>query len=397
MTEQPRYPMRRRCPFDPPPELARLQAAEPVSRVRLWDGSTPWLVTRYDDVREMLRDPRVSADTDRPGYPFPTPSMAASRGELKTFMRRDGAEHSAGRRPLVPHFTARQAETLRPGIQRIADELTDHLLAGPRPADLVESFALPVSSLVICELLGVPYADRAFFHRTGRSMVSPAVTPAESVAAARELMAYLDDLVARKTAGPGDDLLGRLAAEWLAPGRMTRREIAEMGQLLLIAGYETTANMIALGVVALLEHPAQLARLREDPGLLPGAVEELLRYLSIVHIGRRRTATADLVVGGRRIREGEGMIAATDIADRDESVYSQPDVLDLRRAPRHHLAFGSGPHQCLGQALARVELQVVYGTLLRRVPALALAVPADQLRYKDEMVVYGVHELPVTW
>ena len=398
MTEAPAFPMTRRCPLDPPPELARLRAEAPISRVRLWDGSTPWLVTRYEDVRAMLRDPRVSADSDRPGYPHTTPGIAARRSRAKAFISQDEPEHAAGRRLLTADFTLRRIETLRPRVQRIVDELVDDLLAGPKPADLVEALALPVPSLVICELLGVPYADRTFFHRVSKTLISRDATPEQSVEALEELLAYLGDLVEKKAADPGDDVFSRLAVEQYRTGKMTRREIASMGQLLLVAGHETTANMIALGTVALLEHPDQLAELRDgDPGLVSTAVEELLRYLTIVHFGRRRVATEDLELGGQLIRKGEGLVLASDAANRDERVFPDPDALDLHRKGRNHVAFGFGVHQCLGQSLARVELQVVYGTLYRRIPTLALAVPVAQLPFKHDMVVYGVHELPVTW
>jgi cytochrome P450 len=399
MSGAPAFPMSRSCPFDPPPELGRLQAEKPVSRVKLWDGSTPWLVTRYDDVRALLSDPRISADGDRPGYPHVSAGSAARRTRFKAFISMDDPEHAAQRRLLTRDFMIRKVEALRPRIQRIVDELIDALLAGPKPADLVTAFALPVPSLVICELLGVPYADRAFFHRVSKTIIARDTGAEDAVRATRELVDYLGDLVEKKAADPGDDLLSRLAVEQFGTGGMTRDEIAAMGQLLLVAGHETTANMIALGTVALLENPEQLAEIRSggDPALIANAVEELLRYLNITHSGRRRTALEDIEVGGTLIREGEGIIMANDIANRDESAFPDGDRLDVHRKARHHVAFGYGVHQCLGQPLARVELQVVYGTLYRRIPTLALAVPVEELRFKHDMVVYGVHELPVTW
>jgi hypothetical protein len=399
MTETPAFPMTRGCPFDPPPELGRLQAEDPVSRVKLWDGSTPWLVTRYADVRAVLTDRRISADTDHPGFPHVSAGAAVRRQRAKTFINTDDPEHAAQRRLLTADFMVKKMEKLRPHIQQIVDGLIDDLLAGPKPADLVEAFALPLPSLVICELLGVPYADRAFFHGISRTIISRQATPEEALTATEELLGYLGELVEKKATAPGEDLLSRLAVEQLRTGEMTRDEIASMGQLLLVAGHETTANMIALGTVALLENPAQLAAVREsdDPKLIANTVEELLRYLNITHSGRRRIALADLEVGGRLIREGEGVIAANDIANRDATAFPDPDVLDVHRKARHHVAFGYGVHQCLGQPLARVELQVVYSTLYRRIPTLALAQPLDELKFKHDMVVYGVHSLPVTW
>ncbi|MET9481953.1 cytochrome P450 [Streptomyces sp. NPDC006638] len=391
--------MARGCPFDPPPELRGIQREAPVSRVRLWDGSTPWLITRYEDVRAVLADPRVSSDSDRPGYPHATEAAAARQGRTKSFITLDDPEHAAQRRLLTSDFMIKKMEALRPRIQQIVDGLIDDLLAGPKPADLVQAFALPVPSLVICELLGVPYADRDLFHRLSKTMVSREVAPAQSVAAVTEMTGYLADLVDRKKADPARDVLSRLAVEQLGTGRMSREQVAAMGLLLLVAGHETTANMIALGTVVLLENPEQLDRLRaaDDPKAVANAVEELLRHLTIVHSGRRRVAREDLEIGGQLIRAGEGIIAATDVANRDEAVFPDPDAVDLGRDARHHVAFGFGVHQCLGQPLARVELQVVYGTLYCRIPTLALAKPAEELRFKHDMLVYGVHELPVTW
>ncbi|MCU1679834.1 MAG: cytochrome [Amycolatopsis sp.] len=394
------YPMARgTCPFDPPPELDRRMHEQPITRVKLWDGSTPWLLTRYDDVRAMLVDPRVSSNTDLENFPHPSAGSAARRQRAKSFINMDDPDHAAQRRLLTSDFMVKKVEALRPRIQEIVDGLIDDMLAGPKLTDLVQAFALPLPSLVICELLGVPYADRDFFHRMSKKVIAWDTTAAEALAATDELLAYLGGLVERKNAEPTDDVLSRLAVEQLRTGGMTLEQIASMGQLLLVAGHETTANMIALGTVALIEHPEQLAIVRgtDDPKLIANTVEELLRYLNIVHSGRRRVALEDFEIGGQLIRKGEGIIGATDIANRDETAFPDPDALDVHRKARHHVAFGYGVHQCLGQPLARVELQVVYSTLYRRVPTLALAVPLEELNFKHDMLVYGVHELPVTW
>jgi hypothetical protein len=396
-TRVPAYPMKRDCPFDPPPELRRIQAESPITRVRLWDGSNPWLITDYPDQRAVLSDPRFSADVRRPGYPHVTAASQARRKRSRTFISMDEPEHGTYRTMLTGTFMIKKVEALRPRIQRIVDGLIDAMLDGGPPADLVSAFALPVPSLVICELLGVPYAEHAFFQRCSRVLVSSRSTAEEAVAAADELKDYLTHLLARKAADPADDLLSRLVTEQAET--MSRSQIADMAMLLLVAGHETTANMIGLGTLTLLQHPDQLAELREseDPKLIAGAVEELLRYLSIVHSGRRRVATEDVEIGGRLIRAGEGVIVATDAGNRDATAFPDPDVLDIHRRARHHVAFGYGVHQCLGQPLARVELQVVYGTLYRRVPTLRQAVPLEEIRFKHDMLVYGVHELPVSW
>ncbi|MBO0842719.1 MAG: cytochrome P450 [Nocardioides sp.] len=400
MTQKPTYPLERgRCPFDPPPELLRMQREEPISRVTLWDGSAPWLVTGYDNVRTVLADPRASANSDLPGYPANTPAIKESRRHARTFINQDDPEHAANRRLLTQDFMVRRMEALRPRIQEIVDGLIDDMLAGPKPVDLVQAFALPVPSLVICELLGVPYEDRDFFHAISKRLVASGTTPEEAAAGTKELLAYLGGLIDQKLTDPGEDMLSRLAVEQVATGGMTRDDLAKIGRLLLVAGHETTANMIALGTTALLEHPDQLAKVREtdDPKLIANTVEELLRYLTITHTGRRRVALEDIEIGGQVIRAGEGIVVAGDAANRDVAAFPEPDRLDVERKARHHVAFGFGVHQCLGQPLARIELQLVYGTLYRRIPTLALAAPVQELRFKHDMAVYGLHELPVTW
>ncbi|WP_439379585.1 cytochrome P450 [Amycolatopsis lexingtonensis] len=396
--EIPGFPMTRAagCPFDPPPAARALQAETPLARVRLWDGSTPWLVTRYADQRALLADPRVSADVTRPGYPSPAPLPKGGTGI--SFILMDNPEHARLRKMVTAPFTIRRVAAMRPAVQKIVDDLIDELLAGPKPVDLVEVFALPVPSLVICELLGVPYADHDFFQENSKVIIRRDAKPEERAAGHQALVGYLDRLLGEKLENPADDLLSGLAAR-VHDGELTRVEAAQMGVLLLIAGHETTANMIALGTLALLEHPDQLALLREsdDPALVASAVEELLRYLNITHNGRRRVALEDIEIAGVTVRAGEGLIMANDIANRDPSVFPDGDRLDLTRDAHRHVAFGFGVHQCLGQPLARLELQVVYSTLYRRIPTLAPATGVERIPFKHDGSVYGVYELPVTW
>jgi cytochrome P450 len=310
----------------------------------------------------------------------------------------DDPEHARLRRMVTAAFSIRQVEALRPAIQKIVDGLIDTMLAGPKPVDLVQGFALPVPSLVICELLGVPYADHDFFQANSKILIKRTSTVEQARVATQQLLDYLDQQIGVKLAHPADDLLSTLA-ERVRAGEFSRREAAGMGMLLLTAGHETTANMIALGTLALLQNPDQLARLRksDDPKTVASAVEELLRYLSIVHSGRRRVALEDIEVGGVTIRAGEGVVLSNDVANRDPDAFPDPDQLDIDRNPRHHVAFGFGVHQCLGQPLARVELQVVYSTLYRRIPTLKLAVDLDEIPFKHDGNVYGVYALPVTW
>jgi cytochrome P450 len=394
--ETPVFPAARAagCPFDPPPAIRALQEQAPLARVRLWDDSTPWLVTRYAEQRALLADPRVSSDISHPGYPSPVPM----RNGVISFILMDDPEHARLRRMVTAPFTIKRVEAMRPGVQKIVDDLIDDMLAGPTPVDLVQAFALPVPSLVICQLLGVPYADHDFFQDNSNILINRDAAPEKRTAAAGRLSEYLDKLIAEKLDNPGEDLLSGLTAR-IKAGELSRQDAAQMGVLMLIAGHETTANMIALGTLALLEHPDQLALLREsdDPKLVAGAVEELLRYLNITHNGRRRVALEDIGIAGQVIRAGEGIILANDIGNRDPDVFPDPDRLDVQRDARRHVAFGFGVHQCLGQPLARMELQVVYSTLYRRIPTLSLAAELNELPFKHDGSVYGVYELPVTW
>jgi cytochrome P450 len=403
LTEPAAYPSERApgCPFDPPPDYRRLQAESPITRVRLWDGSTPWLVTKYADQRALLSDQRLSADTRHPDFPHPSESAKVHRSGSDgiTFVLMDDPEHARMRRMVTAPFTVRRIEALRSPIQRMVDELIDEMLTGPKPVDLVQAFALPLPSLVICELLGVPYADHRFFQDNTTTMVNSQSTVEEVMGAQANLFAYLHDLVGRKLTEPDDRLLSQLATERLATGELTREDLARMGMLLLMAGHETTTNMIGLGVAALLEHPEQLAELRDtdDPELLAKAVDELLRWLTILHWGRRRLALADIEIGGQVIKAGEGVIIGIDIGNRDPEMFTDPDRLDLHRDAHRHLAFGFGIHQCLGGPLARVELQVAYSTLYRRIPSLRLATDITEVPFKHESFMYGVRELLVTW
>lgn len=310
----------------------------------------------------------------------------------------DDPEHARLRRMVTAPFAIKRVEALRPAVQKIVDDLIDDMLAGPNPADLVEAFALPVPSLVICALLGVPYTDHDLFQGHSRNLISRSVPPEQRGASFQALHDYLDQLLERKLAEPADDLLSQLVARVRA-GELKRSDAAGIGVLLLVAGHETTANMIALGTLALLEHPGQLALLRDsdDPKLVAGAVEELLRYLNITHTGRRRVALDDIEIAGVTIRAGDGLIMANDIGNRDPGVFPDPGRLDVTRDARRHVAFGFGVHQCLGQPLARLELQVVYSTLYRRVPTLRRATALESIPFKHDGAVYGVYELPVSW
>ncbi|WP_381562200.1 cytochrome P450 [Streptomyces eurythermus] len=394
------FPLRRTCPFAEPPEYAGLRADAPVSRAALKvNGKPAWLVTRHEHVRQVLGDGRVSSNLKLPGYPhqFHIPEELLAQVRLM-MLNMDPPEHTAHRRMLIPEFTARRVRELRPRIQQIVDEHVDAMLAAGGPVDLVTALALPVPSLVICELLGVPYEDHARFEEWSAALMNHDLSPQEYGAAVQALDAYLDQLVTLKENEPGDDLISRFLEKNRTERVADHTDVVTMARLMLVGGHETTANMIALGVLALLRHPEQMAELRADPALLPNAVEELLRVFSISDSGTARVAVADIEVGDVTIRAGEGILALNNAANHDESVFPDPDTLDIhRKDARAHLAFGYGVHQCIGANLARVELEAVYGTLLRRVPGLRLAADPQELRFKDDAMVYGVYELPVTW
>ncbi|MCH6160871.1 cytochrome P450 [Streptomyces marispadix] len=392
-------PAERTCPFSPPAVYERMREEAPVSRVALPSGGTAWALTRHEDVRAMLADPRFSSDRTNPGFPvFSEGQQQLAARSRKTLISMDPPEHGPARRAVVGEFTVRRMEALRPRIQEIVDEHVEAMLDGPRPADLVKSLSLPVPSLVICELLGVPYEDHEFFQARSSLLLRRSEPIARREQARDELRDYLDELVTAKEQDPTDgDLLGRQILKQRETGRGDHVDLVSLAVLLLIAGHETTANMISLGTFALLEHPGERERLAQDPDAMPGAVEELLRYFSIVDLVTARVATEDVEIGGVLIRAGEGVLGLGNSANHDPGVYPRPHELDIGRGDRHHVAFGYGAHQCLGQNLARMELQMVFATLFRRIPGLRLAVPAGELPFKDDSNIYGLYELPVTW
>ena len=389
------------CPFDPPAEFGTLRTTEPISKISLADGSWAWLATRYSDIRAILGDTRFSSDTTVPGYPLSGMTGGANTAN-RGFIRMDPPEHTRLRRMVTREFMVKRVEALRPEIQRITDELCDAMERAEGRAeggvDLVEALALPVPSLVISLLLGVPYDDHDVFQSLTGKLLSRTIADDERESARRELRDYLDQLVTGKEAAPGDDILGRLIVEQQQTGAISHDDVAAFAALLLIAGHETTANMIGLSALTLMRDTESAERLRQEPALIRGAVEELLRFHSIIRNGPRRVATADIEIGGHLIRAGEGVVVAVPSANRDESVFADADRLDVSRPnAQHHVAFGYGIHQCLGQALARVELQVVIGTLLRRFPDMRPAVPVDEIPFRTDMAIHGCHALPVTW
>jgi pentalenic acid synthase len=391
----PPFPQDRRCPYQPPADYVPLAEDGPLAQVTLYDGRRIWLVTGHAEARALLADTRLSADRRNPAFPVITPRHEGQGTTALPILGADDPEHARQRRMLLPPFALKRVNAMRPRIQRIVDELLDAMLAAGPGADLVPDFALPVPSKVICHLLGIPCADHGFFEASSLAVLT-AKTSAEATVAFGTFSDYLKDLVERKRTDPGEGIIGELAAGRIDTGELSRDQVAMTALLLLVAGHETTSNMISLGVYTLFAHPGQLAALHADATLTPGAVEELLRYLSVVD-GLIRVATEDIEVGGVTVRAGDGVTIGTSMANRDAAVYGEPHTLDVHRSARHHLAFGYGAHQCLGQNLARVELEIALNTLVRRVPTLRLAVAPDEVTVKPGHSVQGLFSLPVTW
>jgi cytochrome P450 len=383
-------------PDDPEPELYKLLASNQVTRAELPDGSTGWLVGGYEQVRQVLSDQRFSrALAAAPGRSPQGVELSAA----DTIAGMDPPEHTRLRKLIASAFTARRVEALRPRVAAAVSSLISDLAGRPQPADLVTGFALPLPVRVICDLLGVPAADLERFHVwTSALMADWHADTAGILAALGALNAYFAELIVIKRDHPGDDLLSALIAARDSAGRLSEDELIRLGSTLLVGGYETTANQISLSLVALLDHPAQLARLRAEPALIPAAVEELLRYVRITGgAPLARITTQDVELGGVTIPAGEVVLPVLPAANRDQSVFRDPDRFDIGRALVSHVAFGAGFHYCVGAQLARVELQEAVRGLLARLPGLALAGPANELRFQPGMAVYNLRELPVTW
>ena len=398
-TDIPEYPMEREpsCPFAPPRQM--LNNAKGLSRVRIWNGDTPWLITGHEEARALFSDARISVDDRREGFPHWNEHMLSTvEKRPRSVFTADAEEHTRFRRMLSKPFTFRRVEGLRPVIQKITDECIDEILAGPQPADIVDKLALPVPTVVISEMLGVPYEDHEFFQEHANAGLARYAAADAMQKGAMSLHQYLIDLIEKKQADPAEDAVSDLA-ERVNAGEISVKEAAQLGTGLLIAGHETTANMIGIGVLALLENPEQAALLRDsdDPKFIANAAEELMRYLSIIQNGQRRIAIDDIEIGGETIRAGEGIIIDLAPANWDATAYPEPDRLDFTRDAGQQLGFGYGRHQCVGQQLARAELQIVFHTLLRRIPTLRLAIPFDEVPFKHDRLAYGVYELPVTW
>ncbi|GAA4834398.1 cytochrome P450 [Actinomycetospora corticicola] len=373
--------------YDPPSRMAELRSAPGLEAVNTPLGLHAFLATRYEDVREVLGDAERFSSAGLPALP-------GSDGDQRVgnLLALDPPDHTRLRRMLTGEFTVRRIRRLQPRIEQIVADHLDAMERAGSPVDLVEHFALPIPSLVICELLGVPYADRGDFHRRAAVQLDLTRPLSERGAMAAESRAYMGTLVDRATADPGEDMLGMLVREH--GDEFSRAELVGVASLLLIAGHETTANMLALGTLALLENPEQAEAVRADPAVTAPAVEELMRFLSVVHSGMPRRVTRDTEVAGTALRAGDFVVVSLPAADRDRALVEDPDRLDVGRAAAPHVAFGHGVHHCLGAPLARMEMATAFPALLRRFPTLAVA---GEPEFRSATVVYGLRHLPVSW
>ncbi|MGC7097556.1 cytochrome P450 [Amycolatopsis lurida] len=398
-TEPPPFPMARTCPLHPAPEYAVLRAENPVSQVTVdVTGKPAWVIAKHEHVKQVLTSSAMSSSWKKPGYPL---QVALSEEILENLelplLAQDPPDHTVRRRLLIPELTVKRMQALAPRIQEIVDEHITAMLEHGGPIDLVPALAAPVPGLLFGELMGASREDGALFKEHAEATMTHGVSAEKLDALQMRMEAHLDKLVTEKENNPTDDLLSRIIQRNNEDGRLEHANIVALARMLLFGGFDTVANMISLGTVTLLRHPEQLDELRRDPSLMPKAIGELIRFLSINDSASRRVATEDVTIGGQLIRAGEGVILLYGSANRDESVWENPDELDIHRDTRGHVALGGGIHQCPGGSLVKVELEIVFNTLFRRIPGLRLAVPFEELRFKNDSLMYGVHELPVTW
>ena len=401
MTQAPELPplhMRRNA-FNPTPELRKIRETDGVRTATNAFGMTVYLVTRYEDIKDVLSDHERFSNARPPGFVVPGAPAVAEKEQASAragnLLGLDPPEHQRLRRMLTPEFTIRRMKRLERRIVEIVDAQLDAMEKPGPPTDLVASFALPIPSLVICELLGVPYDDRDDFQRRSARQLDLSIPIAERLELVRRGREYMGSLVERARRQPGDDILGMLVREHGTA--LTDNELIGVAGLLLLAGHETTSNMLGLGTLALLRHPDQLVSVRDDPDAIGPAVEELLRWLSIVHSAIPRITTTDVEIAGVPIPAGQLVFVSLPSGNRDPDFIDSPEVLDIGRGAPGHLAFGHGVHHCLGAPLARMEMRIAFPALLRRFPTLALAEDFSDVAFRSFHFIYGLKSLEVTW
>jgi cytochrome P450 len=395
-TEAAPMPMARGCPFDPPERYRELRAEDPVSRLLLPSGDVGWLVTRFADVREVLADNRFSHRNDRIEPTVPpeqTAEWVPTPPEPGAFNMMDPPEQTRYRRLLAKYFSVRRIRGHAGMIEEIASELLDRMVATGPPADLVADYTVPLTSRTICVMLGIREDDRPALQEHINNVFAITVTPEQAYPAIMGIGEAMQRLVTECQRSPGADIVSDL----LARGDLTVDEVRTIAGVLATGGMDTTANMMALGALTLLRHPDELDKLREDPALFEFSVDELLRFLTISQWGAVRRALSDVEIGGQLIREGELVVVALNSANRDERHFDEPDRLDISRRPPGHVAFGFGPHQCIGQNLARTSLSIGWRALFTRLSDLRVSVPLEDLSMRHDMTHYGLHALPVHW
>jgi|SoiMethySBSTD1v2_1073268.scaffolds.fasta_scaffold245813_2 cytochrome P450 len=389
----------RRDTFNPTPELREIRETVGVRTEISAFGTEIFLVTRHEDIKDVLSDHERFANSRPPGFVPPgapdMPEEDRNRARAGNLLGLDPPEHQRLRRMLTGEFTIRRMKRLEPRIAEIVEAHLDAMEKAGPPADLVADFALPIPSLVICELLGVPYDDREDFQRRTARQLDMSIPIAERMELQRQGRAYMGSLVERARQHPGEDILGMLVREHGA--ELTDDELIGIAGLLLIAGHETTSNMLGLGTLALLRHPDQLAMVRDDPAAVGPAVEELLRWLSILHSAIPRFTTTDVEIAGVQIPAGRLVFVSLPSGNRDPDFIDSPEILDIRRGASGHLAFGHGVHHCLGAPLARMEMRIAFPALLRRFPTLALAEDFADVLFRSFHFIYGLKSLAVTW
>ncbi|MER6237962.1 cytochrome P450 [Streptomyces clavifer] len=391
------FPIQRGCPFAAPAEYDTLRTDDPVTRVTLPTKREAWVVSRYDDVRALLSDPRASADIRRPNFPALGEGEQEAGAKFRPFIRTDAPEHTRYRRMLLPEFTVRRVRAMRPAVQARVDELVDDMLAAEQPVDFVSAYANAVSTSVICELLGIPRKNLEFFRDVTRISGSRHSTAEQVSEALGGLFGLIAELVAERQKEPGDDLLSKLVTDHLNTGNVTLNELLSAVGITINAGRETSTNMIALSTLLLLDRPDLKEELLADPTLMPRAVDELLRVMSIADSIPLRVAAEDIELSSRVIPADDGVIGLLAGANHDPEQFEHPEQVDFHRPENHHIAFGYGVHQCIGQHLARLELEIALETLLSRVPTLRLAGDREEVTFKHDSATFGLEELMVTW
>jgi cytochrome P450 len=401
MTQAPELPPlhMRRDAFNPTAELREIRETDGVRTTINAFGMEVFLVTRHEDIKDVLSDHERFSNTRPPGFVIPgapdMPEEEQASARAGNLLGLDPPEHQRLRRMLTPEFTIRRMKRLEPRIVEIVDQQLDAMENAGPPVDLVANFALPIPSLVICELLGVPYDDRDDFQQRSARQLDLSIPIPERLELQRQSRAYMGSLVERARQQPGEDILGMLVREH--GDELTDDELIGIASLLLLAGHETTSNMLGLGTLALLRHPDQLAAVRDNPDAIGPAVEELLRWLSIVHTAIPRITTTDVEIAGVPIRAGELVFVSLPSGNRDPDFIDMPEVLDIGRGAPGHLAFGHGVHHCLGAPLARMEMRIAFPALLRRFPALALAEDFADVPFRSFHFIYGLRSLEVMW